>query len=371
MACPSGINHYEKFMEMREKMGKDLGEPPVIRSLIYLLANESRIRRGAGLARLGQKLALKLTPDWLANRYCLGNIPVKQFPELNPVPFRTSVAATLPPRGVKKGRLVYFTGCATNYMYKDTGISTVGILTHLGYEVIIPQGQTCCGIPMMFHGAGDAAVKNMITNIAALGAHDCDGILVDCTTCGAALKDEYPALVKKCMAKDPQKSRESWEKLAATAQKIADNTTDILTFVAAHRQDLVFDNTTPHLGNIAYHSPCHSRNSFNTQPLVQSLLSELPFITYTPTPDEAECCGGGGTFFYEHPDIAQKIMAKKIGHVMAVQANIWLTDCPVCRINLAGNIDKTGKAYKTKTLQVLHPVTLIHDALKKQSGEPA
>jgi glycolate oxidase iron-sulfur subunit len=372
IACPSGINHYEKFMEMREKMVKKQGETPAIRSLIYLLAKESRIRKGAGMARIGQKITRKLTPDWLASRYCLGNIPFKQLPELNPAPFRNTVAATLPPRGVKKGRLIYFTGCATNYMYKDTGISTVGILTHLGYEVIIPQGQTCCGIPLMFHGAGAEAVENMITNLNALGAHDCDGILVDCTTCGAALKDEYPALVKKCMVKDPQKSRESWKTLAAAARKIADNTTDILSFVAAHKKDLVFDKTTPHLGNVAYHSPCHSRNSFNTRPLVQSLLSELPCITYTPTPDEAECCGGGGTFFYEHPKIAKKMMDKKIHHVKAVKAKIWLTDCPVCRINLAGNIDTAQKPDEPEDIRVLHPITLIHDALNKdqQTKDP-
>ncbi|MCP4720176.1 MAG: (Fe-S)-binding protein, partial [Desulfobacteraceae bacterium] len=214
VACPSGINHYEKFMDMREKMVDDLGETPAIKSLIFLLSKESRIRRGAGMARLTQKLA-QLTPAWLTNKY-LGNIPLRQFPGLNRVPFRKKMAATIPARGTKKGSLVYFTGCATNYMYEDTGISMVGVLTHLGYEIIIPQDQTCCAIPMMFHGAQTRAVENMVTNIRALGAHECDGIIVDCTTCGAALKDEYPALVKKLIAKDATKDKPhpSWEPLA-------------------------------------------------------------------------------------------------------------------------------------------------------------
>ncbi len=166
----------------------------------------------------------------------------------------------------------------------------------------------------------------------------------------------------KNLAQDSKKPPESWKKLADAAQKIADKTTDILSFIVAHKQDLVFDKTLPNLGNVAYHSPCHSRNSFNTLASVQSLLKKLPFMTYTPTLDEAECCGGGGTFFYEHPKTAKKIMDKKIFHVKAVKANIWLTDCPVCRINLAGNIDKTNES---EDIQVLHPVTLIHTALKK------
>jgi len=51
-------------------------------------------------------------------------------------------------------------------------------------------------------------------------------------------------------------------------------------------------------------------------------------------------------------------MDKKILHVKAVKAKYWLTDCPVCRINLAGNLNES------EDIQVLHPVTLIHTALK-------
>ncbi len=385
LACPSGINHYEKFMDMRQKMVKDLGETPAIKSLIYLLSKESRIRRGAGMAKLGQKL----TPAWLANKHCMGNIPLNQLPGISRIPLRKKMTTAIPARGAKKGSLVYFTGCATNYIYKDTGLSMISVLTRLGYDLIIPQDQTCCAIPLLFHGARDQALENMVTNITALGAHECDGILVDCTTCGAALKDEYPALIRKLMAEGSTKGtpQASWETLAVQAKKIADKTTDILSFISAHKQDLVFDKATPNLGKVAYHAPCHSRNSFNTWPLVQALLKELPFIDYTPTPEEAECCGGGGTFFYEHPKTAKKIMDKKILHIKEMKPRYLLTDCPVCRINLTGNLDtgktdqpgkiktgkiktgkiKTGKTYEYKDIQVLHPITLIYNALKKDA----
>jgi glycolate oxidase iron-sulfur subunit len=365
-ACPSGINHYEKFMEMRQKMAKRLGEPPAIRSLIYLLSKESRILRGAGMAKIAQKMALKLTPAKLADKYCLGNIPLKRLPRLNLLPFRRTRPLTIPARGKKRGRLIYFTGCATNYIYENTGSSVVGVLTHLGYEVIIPENQTCCGIPLMFHGAEDQAINNMVTNILALDPDESDGIIVDCTTCGAALKDEYPALIRKLIARDPQlSSRTSWEKLAVKADKIAKKTREVLSFVGEHKEKLVFDSTN--LGKVAYHAPCHSRNSFNSQTLVQDLLKGLPFINYTPSPDEAQCCGGGGTFFYEHPKIAKKIMSKKTDQIKGAGIKYWLTDCPVCRINLAGNIPKTEEP---RNIQVLHPITLVHRALKKIKKNP-
>jgi len=233
----------------------------------------------------------------------------------------------------------------------------VGVLTHLGYEVIVPQDQTCCGLPLMFHGAQPQAVENMITNIHSLAAHDCDGILVDCTTCGAALKHEYPGLIEKLKA-DPDQTG-SWEDLDLKARKIAAKTMDILSFLDSHKHDLVFEKNLENLGPVAYHAPCHSRNSFNTHALVQGILGQLPFIQYTPAPDEAECCGGGGTFFYEHPDVAGQMMAKKTRQIQGMGAKYWLTDCPVCRINLAGNLAETAQ------IQVIHPITLIYRALKK------
>ncbi|MFA5906599.1 MAG: (Fe-S)-binding protein [Desulfobacula sp.] len=180
-ACPSGIDHYSKFMEMRRKMAEAHGEAPAIKSLIYLLAHEYRTRFGAGLARTGQKIM----PKGLAEKFKLGNIPLKNFPELNAVPFRKSHDEIIIPKGKPIGRVVYFTGCATNYLYEDTGSAVIGILRHMGYEIIIPKGQTCCSIPLLFHGAKDQAMGNIRTNIRALETLDAEAILVDCSTCGS------------------------------------------------------------------------------------------------------------------------------------------------------------------------------------------
>ena len=91
-ACPSGINHYERFMAMRQKMVEDLGDTPAIKTLIHILAREYRIRAGAALGRTCQRL----TPGFIAEKYKLGNIPVARFPQFNARPFRKTVPETLP-----------------------------------------------------------------------------------------------------------------------------------------------------------------------------------------------------------------------------------------------------------------------------------
>jgi len=356
-ACPSGINHYGQFMEMREQLAQSQPDPPAIRSLVYLLAREYRLRMGAGLARIGRRL----TPKFLADKYRIGNIPVHRFPEMNPAPFRRTLPGTVPARGVRRGRVVYFIGCATQYLFADTGRATVDILTRLGYEVVIPEGQTCCGIPMMFHGARDRAAMNMADNLTALAeAFDtgsCDAVIVDCTTCGAALRDEYPALMDtQAHRPDPHVSGRLAPLPPDILTRIAGKTRDILSFIHEHlnllemRPDLTPD-------KVIYHAPCHTRNSFNAAGTVTDLLAGLSCFDYIPVPDTAACCGGGGTFFYEYPDISQKMMAKKLAHARTAGADFWLTDCPVCRINLHGSLSGQDR------LTVTHPVTLISKGL--------
>ncbi|WP_457554054.1 (Fe-S)-binding protein [Desulfobacula sp.] len=349
--CPSGIDHYSIFMEMREKMVETLGETPAIKSLIYLLGREYRLKFGVGLARTGQKFV----PGRFAKNHKLGNIPLKNFPKLNDIPFRKANDEIILPdkrsgkRSDKKqiGTVLYFTGCATNYLYDDTGLAFIGILKHLGYKIIIPKNQTCCSIPLLFHGAKDRALKNITTNINALKGHAVDAILVDCSTCGEALKNEYPRMIEK-QGFDPLE-----------AKKIAAKVQDSLSFIDQHFDNLEFDSNITDKLSVTYHAPCHTRNSFGSHIIAENLLQKLPFVNYKKTVDVNECCGGGGTFFYEYPKVSKKMVDKKIENAKAVQASLWTTDCPVCRMNLAGNLNDNDN------LQVLHPLTLIHSALKQ------
>jgi len=342
-SCPSGINHYSKFMEMRKKMAQDQPEAPAIKALIYLLAREYRIKYGAGLARTG----LKFMPDSLAKTIKLGNIPLKNFPRLNSIPFRNANDEIILPRKRQVGTVIYFTGCATNYLYDDTGFAFIGILKHMGYKIIIPKGQTCCSIPLLFHGASDTAFKNIITNINTLKSHAADAVVVDCSTCGEALKNEYPRMIEE-KGQDP-----------SLANKISSKVVDSLSFIDQNFDLLEFDPDITDKLSVTYHAPCHTKNSFGSNTLAEKLLSKLPFVNYKQASDVNECCGGGGTFFYEYPEVSKKMIDKKIKNAKAVKASLWITDCPVCRMNLSGNLDPDDG------LQVLHPLTLIHSALKK------
>ncbi len=332
--CPSGVNHYAAFMEMRAQLIAEHGDRAEIRGLVYLLAKEQRLRLAMGAARVGQALV----PDFFLKKYRLGNIPVKNYPRLNGRPFRSAVAEEIAPAGREFGTVLYFTGCATNYIFAETGFATVKLLSRLGYRVIIPRRQACCSIPMLYHGGVEEARANILANVECLQNESAEAIIVDCPTCGSALKNEFPAIMRKFGLDD------------RPALALAAKTVDIMSFICERLERLGFrlDDKPP--VKVSYHLPCHLKNSFAPSDRV---LRRLPGIDYIQAEDSSECCGGGGTFFYEYPEVSARMASRKIESVRRTGANLWLTDCPVCRINLAGQLND-GNA-----ITMMHPATFL------------
>lgn len=341
--CPSGIDHYDQFMEMRTRMSEDHGDPASVKSLVFLLAREYRIRMAAGLARVGQRLL----PQKFAQHYNLGNIPVKRLPKFNAKPFRHSVPGITQPAGKKKGTVLYFTGCATNYLFDRTGFSTLDVLTRMGYEVIVPEDQTCCGIPLLYHGAVKQARENVKTNIRGLDLKGVTAVIVDCPTCGSALKNEYPALVDR-FGLDEE-----------TVANISSKVIDIMTFFYLNDGEEILTGREPEIA-ATHHLPCHMKNGLSGMNHTGAVLKALPFVDYRQASDADACCGGGGTFFQEFPDISKIMVDQKIKNALKTKADAWLTECPVCRINLSGNLTDDDP------IQVKHPVELLSRAKRSE-----
>lgn len=333
--CPSGVDHYSHFMDMRQEMAKEHGDRIEIKGLVFLLAREQRLRLAAGMAKFGQSII----PESFQKQYRLSNIPLDKFPHLNKKPFRSVVAEEVPAKGKELGTVLYFTGCATNYIYDTTGHATLELLTTMGYRVRIPKGQTCCSIPMLYHGGIEEARKNIEQNLQCFNQSDISAIIVDCPTCGSALQKEFPAMMKK------------WNKDSSVAKSISSRVTDLMSFVYDRRDSLKIDEKKAAAkGQITYHAPCHLKNNFTP---ADRLLRELPFIDFIEAANGSDCCGGGGTFFYEYPDISTKMAMQKITGAKKTGAKLWLTDCPVCRINLSGRLKVEDG------IEVVHPASYL------------
>ena len=337
-ACPSLIQHDQLFMKLRSALSSALGTSWPLRIVYHLLANEKKLGRAAGLARFGRNTLFKgAFRDMELGRYNLNQVPL-----LNKIPFRSQAPETIAHQGEFQGRVLYFTGCATNYVFEAIGQSLVRVLTTMGYEVVIPQDQVCCSLPVFIHGETDKALANIKKNISLFAQDDVVAVVTDCATCGSALRHGYGALLKS-LGEDNQRA-------VSLSRKVV----DISEFIADH-----FDLLAPHLDSkaaaqtVTFHNPCHLRNAQGVKNKVELLLTQLPNLLFCPSVDADSCCGGGGSFAYEHPQIAAIIAAKKITNAKATGAELWATGCPGCHLNFRLRLPVED------SIQMIHPVELV------------
>ena len=73
-------------------------------------------------------------------------------------------------------------------IFTDASRATIKLLSSLGYRVITPRNQVCCGAPNMLAGDLAGLKEAARTNVEIFGGYELDFIVTDCGGCGAELK---------------------------------------------------------------------------------------------------------------------------------------------------------------------------------------
>jgi glycolate oxidase iron-sulfur subunit len=92
------------------------------------------------------------------------------------------------------------------------------------------------------------------------------------------------------------------------------------------------------------------------------LLARIPGLTVLALPEQPRCCGAAGSYFIEHPAIADRLRAEKLEQVAAQHPDLLLTTNIGCRIHL-GNGLRDGAS----KIPVLHPLALLSQQLENAS----
>jgi glycolate oxidase iron-sulfur subunit len=334
--CPSGLKVDSLMKAMRVEATEKFGLPAKKKFLFKLLTGSRLLPFYLFWGRI---LRNRLLPLFPVNGK-VGTIPLKKFPRLNSQAFLKQIPevnSVSEPRG----RVLYFTGCATNYVAEDIGRATIKVLTRLGIEVIVPRDQVCCGLPIFLAGAPKMALHNILKNVALFNRPDIDAVVVECATCGSALKKEYPRILKE-MGEKPEEAE-------ALSRKVMDISQYLMKFDLGKMLN-------PLKGKVTYHDPCHLLRSQGIKDEPRALLRQIPELDFVEMAGADVCCGGGGTFQWEHPEIAENITDKKIESIEKTGANFVATGCPGCRLQISGNLTKDE-------IQVVHPIQLIAASL--------
>ena len=202
-------------------------------------------------------------------------------------PALQALAVSYPASATKRGRVALFTGCIAEHFDRETLLAAIKLLNAIGYEVLVPPQQGCCGAIHQHNGQSAAGLID--NNIAVFNALDVDAVLHTATGCGAMLS-EY------------QNDDEA-------GQLFRQRLCDINEFLLKHWPDDL--QLTASKLKVAVHEPCSQRNVLKNQQAVYALLQKIPGLSIAALADNHICCGAGGSYMLTHPDNAGQLRALK------------------------------------------------------------
>jgi L-lactate dehydrogenase complex protein LldE len=96
-------------------------------------------------------------------------------------------------------------------------------------------------------------------------------------------------------------------------------------------------------GRITYHSSCHLLRGLGVDHQPRALLAAVRNAELVELPDTGDCCGFGGVFSIEHPEIATAMLDRKIANLEASGASIVVAGDAGCVANINGGLHRCHK----------------------------
>ena len=230
----------------------------------------------------------------------------------------------------QNSRVAYFKGCGMQILFPEAAAQTMEVLGRITTPVT--RDNVCCGLPHLAHAMGPDFLELARENIRQF--EDVDIVVSDCASCSGTLKH-----VGSYLAEDPE-----WkERAAAFSAKVMDLTEYLVKSGYAPRQKSA--------AKITYHDPCHLCRGQGIKKEPRALLAVAG--EYKEMKDSDVCCGGGGSFFMDYPEISDSIIDKKRQNIEATGADIVVTGCPGCLIQLNKAAKASGKFKALHISQVI------------------
>ena len=324
-ACPSEVQYGQLIASVREIQKINNGRAGAIdKALLHTLTHAPYSQATSALAGLYQKSGL--AP--LASR--LGGKSVKRINQLLPVDIKaTNWKELYPANGATLGRVGLFTGCISRIIDSPALAASIAILNQLGYEVVTPSKQGCCGAMHLNSGDSSAAKAMAQHNHAAFSDLELDAVV---------------GVVSGCISHLKEHSEDN--PLSAPIM-------DISAFLCA----------IPNIGElhlkplhkrVVIHTPCSMKNVLKQQTAPFKLLELIPGISLAELPENGLCCGAAGLYILSNPEDADTLREDKLAGLRESQAEIVVTSNTGCSLHMAAGIST-----KKMGVEVMHPVELF------------
>ncbi|MDH6356531.1 (Fe-S)-binding protein [Parabacteroides sp. PF5-9] len=241
-----------------------------------------------------------------------------------------------------------FIPCYVNAIYPDVGVAAYKLLTYLQQDVDFPMDQTCCGQPMANAGFEKEAIP--LAKAFEQQFEKYDYVVAPSASCASFVKFNYPRLLK------------DEGHLYQTNTKIY----DICEFIHDILKPDALPGYFPH--KVSVHNSCHgvrelklsSASELNI-PRYNKLINLLRLVdgievVEPEKPDE--CCGFGGMFAIEEPEVSTCMGEDKVKAHIATGARYITGADSSCLMHMQGVVER-----QKLPIEFIHIVQILSTGL--------
>ena len=226
-------------------------------------------------------------------------------------------------------KIAFFTGCMVDYKFPELGHTLVKVLKENGIDIDVPEGQVCCGSPLLRTGQTDIVQDLVDKNKEVF--KDYDTVITICSGCGATLKNNHPQFGSEL------------------------NVMDISEFL----EDKIDPSKLKEVKmKVTYHDPCHLGRGQGIKDAPRNIIEMIPGVEFEEMKYPCQCCGAGGGIKSGKPDIALDLSKSKAEMIKDTGAENVITICPFCELNLQDGLDAIG----CEDIKSMHILKLLEKA---------
>ena len=234
--------------------------------------------------------------------------------------------------------MIYFRGCVVREKLSGISDATEKLLKLANIDYTVIENETCCGSFLMRTGFESEAHEIMEKTIKDLNSklNTDNKILVSCAGCYNAFKNDYKELFDVDLD--------------------VVHTSDFFNILI--KQGKLKLKKTP--TKITYHDPCHlGRNSGIYEEPREIIKKTGKLIDMKLNREKSRCCGAGAGVKSAYPEIASSMASKRIQDAEDTRAELLVTACSFCILNLESAFEDRDKNKDHTILDVLDISELI------------
>lgn len=225
-------------------------------------------------------------------------------------------------------KVQFFVTCLVDTLYPQVGEAVVSLLRRGGVQVNFPANQTCCGQPAFNAGMRDQA-RLMAEHTIQVFEKSSTAVVIPSGSCAAMIRHGYPEL----FAGDPL-----WLK---RTQALAERCYEFTEYLVD--QLGISDVGARYQATLTYHPSCHLQRGLGVDRQPLALLQAVRGAELVQLPHAEECCGFGGVFSVEHPEVSAAMLERKLENIEASESSLVVSCDAGCIANINGGCQRLGK----------------------------